>query len=45
MKSILDRFGEAIDPREIRDLPDNWDMNIEIMIQRIRNEQQADGPP
>lgn len=45
MKGILDRYGEAIDPREIGNLPDNWDQNIEIMIQRIRNAQQLDGPP
>ncbi len=45
MKSILDRYGEAIDPYEIGNLPENWNQDLELMIQRIKNEQQADGPP
>lgn len=44
IKTLLDRVGEAIDVYELGNVPDNWNTNVEVMIQQVRNRQLADQP-
>lgn len=42
MKPLLDRYAEAIRQSELQNVPDNWTMDVELLIQRIQDEQAAD---
>ncbi len=44
MKSILDRYGEALNPREISGDPTMWDVEISVMIDQIQQMQRLDRP-
>lgn len=42
IQSLLNRFGEAIDPQQIGGAPENWDSEINIMLETLRQEQRLD---
>jgi hypothetical protein len=44
IKALLQRYQEAINPREIRGAPDDWINQIDMMIQTIDAQQLADRP-
>jgi hypothetical protein len=39
---LLNRYGEALNPRELRQFPENWKTDINIMIDRIKTAQRLD---
>ncbi|MBC7835548.1 MAG: hypothetical protein H7Y88_10690 [Phycisphaerales bacterium] len=42
IKSLLERYKEAINPRVIRNAPENWQTELNIMINRLKQEQRLD---
>lgn len=42
VKALLDRYREAIDPSAIQGAPEQWDTEIDIMMERIRQRIRTD---
>ncbi|HYE01671.1 MAG TPA: hypothetical protein VD963_00405 [Phycisphaerales bacterium] len=42
IKALLDRYREAINPREIEGAPDDWETQINLMIEQLKQEQRRD---
>lgn len=42
MLGLLNRFGDALNPRELNGFPENWKTELSIMIDRIKNAMRLD---
>lgn len=42
IKSLLDRYKEAINPQKIQGAPLDWDININLLIEQLQQQQRMD---